>query len=169
MAMDSATLDTGPIQPESQILACLEAIGKALEGAFQPRTFLGDLSIALHRIVPHDRLGIGYLRDERGTYSVFAEHGERGFLPATERYTTDLDRPARFPIANLPVAEVFDGKVLHAADLLTDPRFVRHRDRLQAVPLRAAIVVPVLVGSRVIGELGAYSRTADTYGAAHVE
>src|SRR5215468_5507838 len=167
--MHSATPDTGPIQPESQILACLEDIGKALEGEFQPRTVLGDFSIALHRIVPHDRLEIGYLGDDRGTYSVVAEHGERGFLPATERYTTDLERPARFPIASLPVAEVFDGKVLCASDLLTDPRFVRHRDQLQAVSLRAAIVVPVLVGSRVIGELGAYSRTADTYGAVHLE
>jgi|SRR5215470_3630742 len=169
MAMDSATLDTGPIQPESQILACLEAIGKALEGEFQPRTFLGDFSIALHRLVPHDRLGIGYLADDRETYSVFAEHGERGYFPATERYTTDPERPARFPIANLPVAEVFSGKVLCASDLLTDPRFIRHRDRLQAVSLRSAIVVPVLVGSQVVGELGVYSRTADTYGAVHLE
>src|SRR5215470_15393981 len=129
MAMDSATLDTGPIQPESQILACLEAIGKALEGEFQPRTFLGDFSIALHRLVPHDRLGIAYLGDDRGTYSVFAEHGQRGFFPATERYTTDLVRPARFPTADLPVAEVFDGKVLYASNLLTDPRFVRYGDQ----------------------------------------
>jgi Nif-specific regulatory protein len=169
MGMQSAAPDTGPTQSESQIVDCLEAIEKALEGEFQPRTFLDDFSSALHRLVPHDRLGIGYLGDDRATYSVFAEHGERGFLPATEHYTTDPKRPARFPIADLPEAEVFDGKVLCSADLLTDPRFARHRDQLEMVSLRSAIVVPVLVGGRVIGELGAYSRAADTYGAFHLE
>jgi transcriptional regulator with GAF, ATPase, and Fis domain len=167
--MDSATPDTGPKQPESQLLVCLEAIARALNGEFQPKTFLGDFSAALHPLVPHDRLGIGYLGDDHGTYSVFAEHGARGFLPATDRYTTDLERPARFPVADLPVAEVFDGNVLCASDLLTDPRFVRHRDQLQMVSLRSAIVVPVLIAGGVIAELGAFSRAAHMYSPVHVE
>jgi transcriptional regulator with GAF, ATPase, and Fis domain len=167
--MESATVDTGSAQPESQLLVCLEAVGQALDGEFQPRTFLADFSIALQPLVPHDRLGIGYLGDERRTYSVFAEHGERGFLPPTDRYTTNLERPEHFRVADLPVADVFDGNVLCASDLLTDPRFVGHRDQLKTVPLRSAIVVPVLIGSRVIGELGAYSRAAGTYGPVHVE
>ena len=167
--MESATADTGSAQPESQLLVCLEAVAKALDGKFQPRTFLADFSIALQPLVPHDRLGIGYLGDERRTYSVFAEHGERGFLPPTDRYTTDLERPAYFRVADLPVADVFDGNVLCASDLLTDPRFVGLRDQLKTVPLRSAIAVPVLIGSRVIGELGAYSRAAGTYGPVHVE
>ena len=48
------------------------------EGArsdFQPRAFLDDFSTALQPLVPHDRLGIGYLADDRRTFSVFAEHG----------------------------------------------------------------------------------------------
>jgi transcriptional regulator with GAF, ATPase, and Fis domain len=167
--MDSATAHTGSAQPESQLLVCLEAMAKAINGEFQPQTFLGDLSAALHPLVPHDRLGIGYLGDERRTYSVFAEHGERGLLPPTDRYTTDLERPAYFPVADLPVAEVFEGNALCASDLLTDPRFVGHREQLKRVSLRSAVVVPVLVGSRVIGELGSYSRTAGTYGPVHVE
>jgi transcriptional regulator with GAF, ATPase, and Fis domain len=163
--MDSPTADTG----SSQFLVCLEAVAKALNGEFQPNTFLADFSIALHPLVPHDRLGIGYLGDERSTYSVFAEHGARGFLPATDRYTTDLERPAHFPIADSPLADVFDGNVLCASDLLSDPRFIGHRDQLKPISLRSAIVVPVLIGSRVIGELGAYSLVAGTYGPVHVE
>jgi transcriptional regulator with GAF, ATPase, and Fis domain len=169
MGMDSASADTGLAQPESQLLICLEAVAKALNGEFQPRTFLADLSIALQPLVPHDRLGIGYLGDDQSMYSVFAEHGAHGFLPATNRYTTDLERPAHFPIADLPVADVFDGNVLCASDLLSDPRFIGHRDQLKTVSLRSAIVVPVLIGSRVIGELGAYSRAAGTHGPVHVE
>jgi transcriptional regulator with GAF, ATPase, and Fis domain len=167
--MDPATADTGPAQPASRLLDCLEAIASALDGEFQPRSFLGPFSAALHPLVPHDRLGIGYLGDERRTYSVFAEHGERGFLPPTERYTTDLERPAHFPVADFPLAQVFDGEVLCAPDLAADPRFAGHRDQGQTVVLRSALVVPVLVGSRVIGELGAYSRAAGIYGPVHVE
>jgi transcriptional regulator with GAF, ATPase, and Fis domain len=167
--MDSATADTASAQPESRLLVCLEAVAKALNGEFQPRTFLADLSVALQPLVPHDRLGIGYLGEDQSTYSVFAEHGVRGFLPATDRCTTDFERPARFPIADLPVADVFDGNVLCASDLLSDPRFICQRDQLKTALLRSAIVVPVLIGSRVIGELGAYSLAADTYGPVHVE
>jgi transcriptional regulator with GAF, ATPase, and Fis domain len=167
--MDPATPDTGPTQPDSQIVACLESIATALNGEFQPHTFLADFAIALQSLVPHDRLGIGYLGDERRTYSVFAEHGARGFLPPTDRYTTDRERPAYFPVADVPVAEVFGGNVLCASDLLADPRFAGHRDQLKSVALRSAIVVPVLIGSHVIGELGAYTRAVGTYGPVHVE
>ncbi len=167
--MGSATPDTGPTPPESDVLVCLAAIGRALEAEFRPRVFLDDLSRALNPLVPHDRLGIVYLADDRRTFSVFAEHDAPGFLPPTDRYTTDRERPARFPVADSPLATVFDGNVLCIADLVTDPRFVRCRDQLQTAALRSAIFVPLLVGSRVIGELGAVSRVVDAYGPLHVE
>jgi hypothetical protein len=37
--MDSATADTVSAQPELQLLLCLAAIAKALNGELQPRTF----------------------------------------------------------------------------------------------------------------------------------
>ena len=168
-AMHSATPQPGATPPEADLLACLVAVARALHAEFQPHTFLADFSNALQPLVPHDRLGIGYLSGDGRTYSVFAEHGERGFLPPTDHYTTDLERPAHFPVADLPVAEVFEGNVLCTSDLLTDPRFAGHRDQLKTVSLRSAIVVPVLIGSRVIAEVGAYSRAAGTYGPVHVE
>jgi hypothetical protein len=90
----------------SDLSVCLTAIGRALEGELQPAAFLDNLSTALAPLVPHDRLGIGYLADDRRTFSVFAEHGAAGFLPETDRYTTDLERPARFPVADSPRAKV---------------------------------------------------------------
>jgi hypothetical protein len=167
--MDSGTADTGPTQPESQLLLCLEAIVRALDGEFRPQTCLDEFSAALHSLVPHDGLGIGYLGDDQATYSVFADHGAPGVLPATDRYTTDPERPARFPLADSPLSQVFDGKLLCASDLLTDPRFVRHRAQLQTVSSRSAVIVPVLLGSRVIGGVGAFSRAAGMYGPLHVE
>ncbi len=166
---ESSTRLSGSAQPDPDLLVCLAAIGRALEGEFDPQAFLNDLSAELRPLVPHDRLGIGYLADDRRTFSVFAEHGAPVFLPETDSYTTDLERPARFPVANSPLADVFDGNVLCASDLLADPRFVEYRDQLQAAALRSAIFVPLLAGSRIIGELSAMSRVADAYGPVHVE
>jgi Nif-specific regulatory protein len=157
---------------ESDVSVCLGAIGRALRTEFQPRAFLDDCSTSLHPLVPHDRLGIGYLAEERRTFSVFAEHAGPGVSPITDRYTTDLQRAARFRIANSLLAPVFDGEVLCISDLATDPRFapsVRYRDELLAAGVRSAILVPLLVGSRVIGDLSAASRVTDVFDAVHVE
>jgi transcriptional regulator with GAF, ATPase, and Fis domain len=170
--MDCATPEIRPPSPESDALVCLTAVARALHAELQPRAFLDDLSTALHPLVPHDRLGIAYLADDRRTFSVFAEHGRPGVLPTTDRYTTDLERPARFPVTDSLLADVFDGDVLVVSDLSADPRFVRsvrYRDELLAAGVRSAIFVPLLVGSRVIGDLSAASRVADAYDAIHVE
>ncbi|HYB47167.1 MAG TPA: sigma 54-interacting transcriptional regulator [Streptosporangiaceae bacterium] len=160
---------SGPTRPDPDLLPCLAAVGRALAGEFDPRAFLDDLSAELRPLLPHDRLGIGYLADDRRTFSVFAEHGAPGFLPPTDRYTTHLERPARFPVAGSPLAAVFDGEVLCVSHLLTDPRFVPRAPQLRAAGLRSAIFVPLLTGSRVIGELSAASRVTDAYQAVHVE
>ena len=167
--MDPATPDTGPKAPESDVLVCLAAIARALHGEFQPRAFLADFSTALQPFVPHDRLGIGYLSDDGRTFSVFAEHGGAGFLPPTDRYTTDLRGAARFPVANSPLAPVFEGEVLCVADLPADPRFTDHAAELRSTGLKSAMFVPLLSGSRVVGKLSAATRVAAVYGDAHVD
>ncbi len=167
--MGCPTSEIRPPTSESDLLVCLAAIGRALQAEFQPGTFLDDLSAALHPVVPHDRLGLGYLAPDRRTFSVFAEHGGPGFLPPTGRYTTDLERAARLPVADSPLAAVFDGHVLRIADLLADPGFVRQRDSVKAAGLRSAVIVPVMAGSRVIGELSAASHVAAAYDDVHVE
>jgi Nif-specific regulatory protein len=167
--MEADTPRPEPTPRESDLLGCLAAIGRALHAEFQPRLFLDELSTALHPLVPHDRLDIGYLAADRRTFSVFAEHGAPGFLPRAERYTTDMERTPRFPVADSPLAVVFDGEVLRASDLQADPRFVRHADELRAAGLESAVFVPLMTGKRVIGELGAASRIPDAYDDVHIE
>jgi transcriptional regulator with GAF, ATPase, and Fis domain len=167
--MDSAAPDTGPKSPQSGLLGCLAAIARALHSEFQPRAFLADFSAALQPFVPHDRLGIGYLADDGRTYSVFAEHGGPGFLPPTDRYTTDLRGAARFPVVASPLAPVFEGEMLCVADLAADARFADHAAELRSTGLKSAMFVPLLSGSRVVGKLSAASRLAAVYGNAHVE
>ena len=167
--MDSAAPDTGPKPPESDVVVCLAAIARALEGEFQPRVFVADFSTALQPCVPHDRLGIGYLSEGGRTFSVFAEYGGPGFLPPGDRYTTDVRGAARFPVADSPLAPVFAGEVVCVDDVLADPRFADHAAELQSTGLKSAIFVPLLSGSRVIGKLSAATRVAGVYGDVHVE
>src|SRR4029453_11823162 len=167
--MHSAAPDRAPTPPESDIVVCLTAFARALQSEFQPRAFLADFSAALQPFVPHDRLGIGYLSDDGRTFSVFAEHGGPGFLPPTDRYTTDLGGAARFPVADSPLAPVFEGEVLCVADLPADPRFTDHAAEVRSTGLKSAMFVPLLSGSRVVGKLSAATRVAAVYGDAHVE
>ena len=167
--MHSVAPDRAPTPPESDIVVCLEAIARALHSEFQPRAFLADFSTALQPFVPHDRLGIGYLSDDGRTFSVFAEHGGPGFLPPTDRYTTDLRGAARFSLADSRLAPVFEGEVLCVADLPADPRFTDHAAELRSTGLKSAMFVPLLSGSRVVGKLSAATRVAAVYGDAHVE
>jgi transcriptional regulator with GAF, ATPase, and Fis domain len=165
--MASAAPCPAPVVGESDLYVCLAAIGRALEAEFQPRVFLADLSAALTALVPHDRLAIEYIAEDRRTFSVFAEHGAPDVLPTIDRYTTDLEHAARFPAADSLVSTVLGGDVVCVSDLSADPRFAGHHDRLRG--LRAAIVVPLVVGPRVIGGVSAQSRVADAYGPVHVE
>jgi hypothetical protein len=87
--MHSATPETWATPPTSDLLVCLPAIGRALEADFPPRAFLDDLSIALQSLVPHHRFRIGYLADDRRTFSLFAEQAGLDVVPTTDRYTTD--------------------------------------------------------------------------------
>jgi transcriptional regulator with GAF, ATPase, and Fis domain len=168
--MQRATPETWATSPESDVLVCLAAIVRALHGEFQPRASLADFSTALQPFVPHDRLGIDYLSDDGRTFSVFAEHGGPGFLPPTDdRYTTDLRGAARFPVADSPLAPVFNGEILCVPDLPADPRFADCAAELRSTGLKSAMFVPLVSDSRVIGKLSAATRVAAVYGDAHVE
>jgi len=167
--MESPRPGAATAPPESDLLVCLAAIARALHGEFQPRAFLADFSTALQPFVPHDRLGINYLSDDGRTFSVLAEHGGPGFLPPSERYTPDLRNATRFPVADSPLAPVFEGEALCVADLPADPRFADHAAELRSTGLKSAMFVPLLSGSRVIGKLSAATRVAAVYGNVHVE
>ena len=164
--MESAT-PTGRTPTEPGLLVCLAAIGRALEADFQPRAFLDDLSTALQPLVPHDRLRIGYLADDRRTFSVFAEHGGPSVVPTADRYTTDLQRVARFPATDALFGPLFDGGIVCVPEMAADVRFEPYRDSLRG--LRSTIMVPLVAGSRIIGYVSAASRELGAFSAIHVE
>ena len=170
-AADPISLLSGPAADTDNpdLLVCLAAVARALEGEFDPRRFLDDLSRALQPLVPHDRLGILYLDEDRRTYSVFAEHAAPGLLPRVERYTTDAEREVRFPVADSPLRPVFEGVSLCVPDLPADARFAGHARQLRPAELRSAVFVPLLAGSRSIGALAAVSRVPGIHEAAHLE
>jgi hypothetical protein len=66
----------------ADLVACLAAIGRSLDDAFDPRKFLGEFSAELQRLIPHDRLVIACLTDDRRTFTVFAQHAANGPVPA---------------------------------------------------------------------------------------
>jgi Nif-specific regulatory protein len=164
--MESAT-PTGRTPTEPGLLECLAAIGRALEADFQPRAFLDDLSTALQPLVPHDRLRIGYLADDRRTFSVFAEHGGASVVPTADRYTTHLQRVARFPATDALFGPLFDGGIVCVPEMSADLRFEPYRDSLRG--LRSTIMVPLVAGSRIIGYVSAASRGLGAFSAIHVE
>ena len=99
------------------------------------------------RIEPMNSISwnVGHLAWQEQRYFLTTAQGETPYPDIAQRFASG--GPASTP----PLAEVFDGNVLCASDLLTNPRFVRHREQLQTVGLRSVIVVPLLLGSRVIG------------------
>jgi hypothetical protein len=72
----------------ADLVACLAAIGRSMDDAFDPRKFLGEFSTRLQRLIRHDRLVIAYLDDDRRTFTVFAEHAAKGPVLHAEHYTT---------------------------------------------------------------------------------
>jgi transcriptional regulator with GAF, ATPase, and Fis domain len=165
--MHSDTADTGATRLESDLLVCLAALGRALEADFQPRAILDEFSTALQPLLPHDRLRIGYLADDRRTFSVFAEHGRPDIVPTTDRYTTDLQRVARFSATDALFGPLFDGGIVCVPDMSADARFYPYRDSWRG--LRSTIMVPLVAGTRLIGYVSAASREIGAFSAVHVE
>ena len=149
-----STNGTAERLPLADLLPCLAAIGRALEGDFDPRRFLDDLSAQLRPLIPHDRIGLLYLDDDGHTFSVFAEHATPGLLPGTDRYTTDFDRELRFLTTGTPVSGVFAGEALRVDDCAADPRFSaapRSDGSSATTDLRSILAVPLCSGNRRIG------------------
>ncbi len=69
-----------------------------MDDAFDPRKFLGEFSAKLQRLIPHDRLVIACLADDRRTFTVFAEHVANGPVLHASHYTTSFSPEGRYPL-----------------------------------------------------------------------
>src|SRR5262245_54922230 len=82
----------------ADLVACLAAIGRSMHDAFDPKSFLGEFSGRLQRLIPHDRLVVAYLDDDRRTFTVFAEFAPKGPILHAEHYTTGFSPEGRYPV-----------------------------------------------------------------------
>ncbi len=152
------------------LLAPLTAIGRAMQEAFDPQRFLADFSTQIQRLLPHDRLMIGYL-EEGGSLSVFAEHNIRGPAVHEGRYTIAFDPGGRYTPAELALGPVLAGEAMLVRDFQDDPRFAQPDPDLPKpvkIGIRSRVEVPLRCCGRTIGVLLAGSFTPDMYTDAHL-
>src|SRR5215471_17401917 len=155
----------------ADLVACLAAIGRSVQEAFDPRKFLADFSAKLQRLIPHDRLVVACLDDDRRTFTVFAEHVENGPVLHATHYTTHFSPEGRYPVGTGALATMFGGEVVRLHELRDDYGFaakgsVEHAVR--SAGFRSALLLPLHSGGRVIGGLAATSLSPGAYGADHV-
>jgi transcriptional regulator with GAF, ATPase, and Fis domain len=155
----------------ADLVACLAAIGRSVQEAFDPQKFLADFSAKLQRLIPHDRLVVACLDDDRRTFTVFAEHVENGPVLHATHYTTGFSPEGRYPVGAGALAAMFRGDGVRLDELRDDYGFavegsVEHAVR--SAGFRSALLLPLHSGGRVIGGLAATSLRPAAYGADHV-
>jgi two-component system response regulator HydG len=153
------------------LAGALAGIAVSVRDDTPPDRVLAELSTLLQAVLPHDRLVVDYLDENRRTFRVFAEHVVRGPVLHEAHYTTDTEADARYTVADWAIRPVFEGATLVVGDFGRDPRFARpnpHEVRLHAGGVRAGLVVPLRSGGRVVGAFVATSLEADVYDERHV-
>jgi transcriptional regulator with GAF, ATPase, and Fis domain len=156
---------------DADLLISLTAIGRAMEEKFDPRRFLEEFSQRIRGILPHDRLVIDLLDEDRPTFTVFAEHAPPGLLLHEDHYSAAFEPQARYVVADWAIRRVFAGEAVLVHDLTTDPRFATlnlDERRLLEAGIRSAVGVPLQSGGRVIGALAATCLTPHLYTQIHV-
>ena len=155
---------------ELDLLAPLAAIGRAMQGPFDPQRFLAEFSAQVQRLFPHDRLLIAY-REEGESLSIFAEHCLQGPAVHEGRYTIAFDPSGRYTPAELVLGPVLAGEATRVHDFQADARFAQpglDPPRPVKIGLRSRVAVPLHSGGRIIGALLTGSFTPDMYTEAHV-
>ena len=150
----------------ADLLAFLVAIGRSMQEEFDPQRFLDQFSRQLRRLIPHDRLVIDVLDEDRRTFTVFAEHAPAALRLHQDHYTTAFAPQARYVASEWILRSVFDGEALRVDDFPADPRFADvnpFERRLQEAGIRSGLLVPLGSGGRVIGALVATALAPQAY------
>jgi len=153
------------------LVECLAAIGRSMQDEFDPQRFLEDFSAKVERLIPHDRLVIAYLDDDRRTFTIFAEHAKKGPVLHARHYTTGFSPEGRYPLGEGALKDMLDGESLRLDDLQTDYRFAGEgsvEQHVREAGFRSALLLPLYSGGRVIGGLAASSLTRAVYTDVHL-
>jgi transcriptional regulator with GAF, ATPase, and Fis domain len=136
------------------LLACVAAFARSLEGAFDPHRFLDAFSARAQPLVPHEGMLIACVEDG-GTFSIFARHVEgAGVQLDRGSYTIAFEPGGRLPRVTAGIGPVLDGQSQLIADVetyagLADPRPLR--EWAVATRFRSRIGVPLYAGGLVVG------------------
>jgi Nif-specific regulatory protein len=156
----------------ADLLACVAAFARSLEGAFDPQRFLDEFSTQAQALVPHDGMMIAYLEDEGRSFSAFARHVGRSNADLSFRnYTIAFDPSGRFPRHSGGHAPVFDGQHQLIVDGLAAPdteESVRWKAWMNVTGFRSRVGVPLYAGGRVIGGFFMASATPGRFLEEHI-
>src|SRR5262249_37473021 len=156
----------------ADLLACVAAFARALEGAFDPQRFLQEFSARAQALVPHDGMLIAWLEDEGRTFSAFARNViGRDVTLDFHNYTTGFDPSQPFPRETAAFGPVFDGQSQLGADGSSLPASVDPTEWsgwTEASGFTARLGVPLYSGGRIVGAFFMASRTAGRFIDEHV-
>jgi transcriptional regulator with GAF, ATPase, and Fis domain len=139
----------------ADLLACVAAFARSLEGEFDPQRFLDEFSERAQALVPHDGTVITWLEDEGRAFSAFARHvPTRGMRLERSNYTIGFDPRGRFSRDAAGFGAVFDGESQIVDDARADPTSAERaplRAWAVATGFRSRVGVPLYAGGRVVG------------------
>ena len=135
----------------------LEALGPALASALDVREVFDQVSGIARRVLPHEKMTLGLLSDDRTENRLWAIAGDRSWAPET------------YPIPESERAQMdLDHQIV--ADVETDlPADSSRRAILLGAGLRSSLRVPIRLEGRTIGALSFHAREMGRYGGEDVD
>ena len=135
----------------------LEALGPALASALDVREVFDQVSTIARRVLPHDKMTLGLLSEDRTENRLWAIAGDRSWAPET------------YPIPESERAQmVLDYQIV--ADAETDlPVDSSRRAILLGAGLRSSLRVPIRLEGKTVGALSFHAAAKGSYGPEDVE
>ncbi|HYN42728.1 MAG TPA: sigma 54-interacting transcriptional regulator, partial [Thermoanaerobaculia bacterium] len=135
----------------------LEALGPALASALDVREVFDQVSAIARRVLPHDKMTLGLLSDDRTENQLWAVAGDRSWAPET------------YPIPESERAQMELGfQIVRDAETDLPPDSSR-RAILLGAGLRSSLRFPVRLEGKIIGALSFHSTATGRYGEEDVE
>ncbi len=135
----------------------LDALGPALASALDVREVFDQVSAIARRVLPHDKMTLGLLSDDRRENRLWAVAGDRSWAPET------------YPIPESERAQMELGfQIVGDADTDLPPDSSR-RAILLGAGLRSSLRVPVRLEGKIVGALSFHATATGRYGEGDVE
>ncbi len=155
-ALEHARLD-GEARKRLQRHRELDALGPALASALDIREVFDQVSATARRVLPHDRMTLGLLSDDRTENRLWAVTGDRTTLPET------------YPIPESERDQMARGFQI-VADVEKDlPPDSSRREILLSRGFRSSLRVPIHLEGRIVGALSFHAVGTGRFGEEDVE